>query len=177
MAASTLETAPTDTPGAGLRRVRLLGTVLGALIVGLAITAVLVVRAARPGHSGASAQQNAAASWHRPSVAAAGLGERSGVRITRVAVTGGGGLIDLRYQVLDPDRASSLHEESTPPALVDEQTGLVVHHLYMDHNHTGPYKQGVTYYYLFDDPGNWVHRGSRVSVLLGNAQVEHVTVQ
>jgi hypothetical protein len=29
---------------------------------------------------------------------------------------------------------------------------------------------------VFNNPGNWIHRGSRVSVLLGNAQVEHVVV-
>jgi hypothetical protein len=92
-------------------------------------------------------------------------------------VTGGGGLVDLRYQVVDPDRANALHEPSTPPAVVDERSGLVVHELLMSHSHTGPFKAGVTYYLVFNNPGNWVRHGSKVTVLLGNAQVEHVVVR
>ena len=60
--------------------------------------------------------------------------------------------------------------------MVDEESGLVVHELLMNHSHTGPYKTGVTYYLVFNNPGSWVHRGSRVSVMLGNAQVEHMLV-
>ncbi|UQX88813.1 hypothetical protein M6D93_02140 [Jatrophihabitans telluris] len=163
-------------PADGARHLRVLGVAVGALAVILALTGYLALRATH--HTGSSTKQaDVPASWHRPSVTTAGLADRSGVRITRVDVTGGGGLIDLRYQVLDPDRAAALHDTATPPALVDETSGLVVHQLFMDHAHSGPYKQGVTYYYLFNDPGNWVHRGSRVTVLLGNAQVEHITVK
>jgi hypothetical protein len=52
----------------------------------------------------------------------------------------------------------------------------VVHELLMNHAHSGAYQTGVTYYLVFNNPGNWVHRGGRVSVLLGDAQVEHVKV-
>jgi hypothetical protein len=117
------------------------------------------------------------ASWARPVVDADRLGQASGVEITRVAVTGDGGLVDLRFKVVDPDRANALHDAGTPPAVVDEQSGLVVHSLLMNHAHSGAFKAGVTYYLVFENPGNWVRRGSRVTVLLGNAQVEHVTVK
>ena len=70
-----------------------------------------------------------------------------------------------------------MHDPGTPPAIVDEQSGLVVHDLFMGHSHSGPFKAGVTYYFVFTDPVNWVHRGGKVTVLLGNAQVEHVVVQ
>jgi hypothetical protein len=116
--------------------------------------------------------------WQRPAVAGdAGLVARSGVRITQVAVSGGGGLVDLRYEVVDPDRANALHDPGTPPAVVDEKTGVVVHQLLMNHAHSGPFTAGVTYYLVFDNPANWVTRGSRVTVLLGDAQVEHVVVR
>jgi hypothetical protein len=118
-----------------------------------------------------------AAVWHRPAVGAAQLADRSGVKITQVAVTGEGGLVDLRYQVVDPELANALHDPSTPPAVVDESSGLVVHDLLMSHSHTDPFKAGVTYYLIFNNPGNWVHRGSDVTVLLGDAQVEHVAVR
>jgi hypothetical protein len=116
-------------------------------------------------------------SWQRPSVDAAGLVQRSGVKITQLAVTGGGGLVDLRYQVVDADKANALHKAGNPPALVEEETGLVINQLLMDHAHTGQFRVGQTYYLIFENPNTWVHRGSRVTVLLGDAQVEHVTVR
>jgi hypothetical protein len=130
-----------------------------------------------PHRSGAAeTPANIPASWRRPVVAAGDLAGRSGVLITRVAVTGAGGLVDLRFKVVDPDRTTSLHDKRTPPAIVDERTGLVVHELFMGHAHSDPFKSGITYYLVFNNPGNWVKAGSRVSVLLGDAQVQHVVV-
>ena len=115
--------------------------------------------------------------WQRPSVSASGLAERSGVRLIRVAVTGGGGLLDLRYQVVDPDKAVAVHEGQTPPAIIDERTGLVLNRLLMGHAHHGQLKPAVSYYLIFENTGNWVRRGSEVTVLLGDAQLEHVVVK
>jgi hypothetical protein len=115
--------------------------------------------------------------WQRPSVSAAGLIERSGVRLVHVAVTGGGGLLDLRFQVVDPNKAVTVHETQTPPAIVDERTGLVFNQLLMDHAHTGEFKPAVTYYLVFENTGNWIRRGSKVTVLLGDAQLENVVVR
>lgn len=156
-------------------RLRLLGGLTGAaavvVVAGLALWLTNVVTG-DPDPAG----NPVPASWQRPVVGVDNLAQRSGVKITRVAVTGDGGLVDLRFAVVDPDLANALHDETTPPAVVDEKSGLVVHELLMNHSHTGAYKAGVTYYLVFNNPGNWIHRGSKVSVLLGNAQVEHVRV-
>jgi hypothetical protein len=69
-----------------------------------------------------------------------------------------------------------VHDPATPPAIVDEHTGLVLHSLLMGHAHEGELKAAVTYYLIFENTGEWVHRGSSVTVLLGDAQVEHVVV-
>jgi hypothetical protein len=141
-----------------------------ALFAPAASTAV----AARP--PAAPVQAAVPVQWQRPVVSAAGLVQRSGVRLVRVAVTGGGGLLDVRYQVVDPDKAATVHEAATPPAVVDEASGLVVSQLLMGHSHTGPMKAAATYYLVFENPGGWIHRGSSVAVLLGDAQVDHVLV-
>ncbi|HEY6891246.1 MAG TPA: hypothetical protein VI300_25800 [Solirubrobacter sp.] len=112
-----------------------------------------------------------------PLVSNAAFERRSGVRIVRVAVSGGGGLVDLRYQVLDPDAAASIHDAATPPALVDERTGVLVAALFMDHSHKGRLTAAQTYYLVFDNPGSLVRRGSRVTVQLGAARVAHVRVR
>jgi hypothetical protein len=132
-----------------------------------------------PHRSGGDAKAGAAVpvAWERPAVGAAGLAERSGVKLTQVAVTGDGGLVDLRYQVVDPDKAAAVHDQRTPPALVDERTGLIVNQLFMGHSHQGAQQAGVKYYLVFNNPGNWLRRGSMVTVLLGDAEVQHVVVR
>ena len=182
MSQATLGPPPPAPPAPPPRRrwggppgARLLATLTGVL---LTLLVVGVVAWLPHRSSGAEAAGSAVpVAWQRPVVGQAGLAERSGVKLTRVAVTGGGGLVDLRFQVVDPDKAVALHGRAVPPALVDERTGLVVNELLMNHSHHGSYKAGVTYYLVFNNPGNWVRRGAMVTVLLGDAEVQHVTVR
>jgi hypothetical protein len=110
-----------------------------------------------------------------PLVDRAGLVERSGVKVVRVAVTGDGGLVDLRFKVVDQDKAASLHD--WPPLLVDETTGGVVNRPWMGHVHTHGVKLGVGYYVIFENTGMLIRPGSRVTVQLGDARLPHVPVQ
>ena len=148
-------------------KLRVLGAATGAALVLIPVVAI---------HAGGSSPQHAARAL--PAVVSpAGLLERSGVRVVRVAASGGGGLLDLRYQVVDPDRAAATHDLDTPPALVDERTGGVIAGLLMGHAHRARLKAGLTYYLVFENPGNLVRRGDRVSVVLGAARLAHVPVQ
>ena len=155
------------------RRVRIAGFLTGVLIAAGIGALVLWL----PQRSNSEPSVKPPPAWQRPSVSASGLAERSGVRLIRVAVTGGGGLLDLRYQVVDPSKAVAVHEAETPPAIIDERTGLVLNRLLMGHAHQGQLKPAVSYYLVFENTGNWVRRGSEVTVLLGDAQVEHVVVE
>jgi hypothetical protein len=154
-------------------RVRIAGFLAGVLIAAGIGALVLWL----PQRSSGEPSVNPPPEWQRPAVSASGLAERSGVRLIRVAVTGGGGLLDLRYQVVDPNKAVAVHEDQTPPAIIDERTGLVLNRLLMGHAHKGQLKPAVSYYLVFENTGNWVRRGSKVTVLLGDAQVEHVVVK
>ena len=91
-------------------------------------------------------------------------------------MTGGGGLLDLRYQVVDADLANALHDPPTRPLLVDESPDSSSAACSWTTRTAVPSRPGVTYPLVFEDPGNWVHTGSKV-VLLGDAEVDHVTVQ
>jgi hypothetical protein len=110
-----------------------------------------------------------------PVVSASGLVERSGVRVTRVAVTGDGGLVDLRWLVVDADKAAAVNDR--PPLLIDERTGGVVDRPWMGHAHTHGLKLGVGYYVIFENSGMLIRPGARVTVQLGNARLAHVKVQ
>jgi hypothetical protein len=155
------------------RAVSLLGIATGAVLVGAAVLTYSLV--SRSGGSSSRSSRAGTPVTEAPLVSSAGLLAKSGVRITQVAVTGDGGLVDLRYQVVDPDRAASVH--ATVPNLVDERTGVVVNNLFMGHKHKGRLKAGHGYYLIFTNPGNLVERGSRVTVQLGRARVAHVRVQ
>jgi hypothetical protein len=169
-------TGPASAPRSRFRppgRVRLAGFLAGVLIAAGIGTLALWL----PQRSSGQPSVQPPPEWRRPAVSASGLAERSGVRLVRVAVTGGGGLLDLRYQVVDPNKALTVHEAKTPPAIIDERTGLVLNRLLMGHAHQGQLKPAVSYYLVFENTGNWVHRGSQVTVLLGDAEVEHVVVK
>jgi hypothetical protein len=157
---------------------RVAGTAFG-VIVCLAIITLYIVApwdSAKPAATGAD-NQPAQVAWGRQVVDAQGLEKWTGVTITQVAATGAGGLVDLRFEVLDPALATQIHDPATPPAVIDERSGLVVHDLFMNHAHSGAFHAGETYYFIFNNPRNWIHRGSKVTVLLGNTAVEHVVVQ
>ena len=127
--------------------------------------------------SGESASSAVEPIWDRPAVSADDLVTQSGIGITQIAVTGNGGLVDLRFQVVDPRAANALHDPARPPAIIDQQTGLVVHDLLMNHAHTGAFRQGQTYYLVFENPDNWIRPGSLVTVLLGAVEIRDQTVR
>ncbi len=165
--------------------VRLAGYGLGVLLAvglgALALWLVTVVKGNLQAAAGPSqpvgVQQPVPPQWQRPIVSDLGLIDNTGIRLTQVAISGGGGLIDLRFQVINPDKAASLHDGNTPPMLIDEASGLVVSNLLMGHSHEQGFQAGVTYYLIFENPGNLVQRGGTVSVLLGPAEVDHVAVR
>jgi hypothetical protein len=149
--------------------------VLGFLVgVGIAVALALAALWLTRSSSGA---QPEAASEPPPVLSIAAFEETTGVRVTQVAVTGGGGLVDLRFQVLDPDKAGAVHSPETPPMLIHEPTGFQVSHLVMNHSHKGPFKAGVTYYLIFYNSGDVVLRGDTVTVQLGEARLAHVPVR
>ena len=109
--------------------------------------------------------------------ALAAFEEKTGVRVARVSLTAGAGMIDLRYQVIDPDKAVILHDPQNPPAVIDEKTGKVFDTPWMDHSHKGELHAGVTYYTLLMNSGRVLSKGSKVTVVLGGIRLEHWVVQ
>jgi hypothetical protein len=150
-------------------RVRVLGAAVGAA---LALAAVGAYALSRSSGAAANRPQSSA-----PLLSRAEFERRSGVRVVRVTVTGDGGLVDLRYQVINPDAADGIHNIATPPELVDERTGVVVRDLFMGHMHHGRLKPAQQYYLVFDNPGNLLRPGTRVTVRLASARTAHVPVR
>jgi hypothetical protein len=103
--------------------------------------------------------------------------ETTGVRLEHVALVGGGGLIDVRYQVLDPERAEAIHGKDRARVwVVDQVTGEELGRSWMDHDHTGDLNAGTTYSQLLVNEGGAIRPGDVVSVRLGDGRIDDVIV-
>lgn len=103
--------------------------------------------------------------------------ERFGVRLTAIHVLAKGGLIDLRYRVLDADKAKNFgHYTETSPLLIAEDSGKLIEVTIMGlHNHR--VETGRLYYILFRNTANALQPGSHVTVQIGDQRLEHFPVQ
>jgi len=116
--------------------------------------------------------------WGTSAVTREGMAARYGVDVNLVAVTAAGGLVELRYQVVDADKASPiLHDADLAPALVDEESGKTLVMSAPPHRHSGRLQLGATYFFLLANANNALHEGDRVTLVIGDARLEHIPVQ
>ncbi len=107
-----------------------------------------------------------------------GLAARYGVNVTLIGVTAAGGLIDFRYQVVDPDKADPIiHDVALFPKLIVEDTGETLALARLPHNHSVELELGGHYFFLLANARNAIHPGSEVTVVIGDVRLEHVAVQ
>ena len=110
-------------------------------------------------------------------IAQAAFEEATGVRIVSVAVTAGGGMLDLRYRVLDPDKAIVVHDKGNPPAIIHEATSQSINKPFMHHSKGRDLHAAVTYYELLLNVGEVVKPGDAVTVVIGDARLAHVVAR
>jgi hypothetical protein len=100
-----------------------------------------------------------------------------GVRFDMVAVTASGGLVDLRFTVVDEAKAKGLfHDTATSPALFVEGRGAVLR-TRKGMNHTLSLLTGGRYFVLFSNAGGVVQPGTQVSVVIDNIRLEPITAK
>jgi hypothetical protein len=115
-----------------------------------------------------------------PKVTVAGQTEL-GIEVVRVSLSAEGNLVDLRYRVLDPERAKALLAKGAKVYLKDEATGkvLTVPSLSyvgsLQQNSQSPQK-GRIYFVLFGNTSHLLKAGSRVTLIIGNAKVQGMVV-
>ena len=120
-----------------------------------------------------------------------------GILVTRVSLTGAGGWIDVRYRVIDVEKAlASLgpsaqggHEDqfsfdhvAASPLLIDEDSGYALTEGSLHQSgrvrlqRLNP-KLGIERYILFSNTGGLVHQGAEVSLMLGGLRLTPLVVQ
>jgi hypothetical protein len=114
-------------------------------------------------------------------IPAAELPEKWGFEIVAARLTAGNYMIDVRYRILDPDKASPLFDGHIHPLLIDQKTGA------MFAVPTSPKigalrttrkpKAGSICPMFFANPGQYLAAGCKVTIAVGDIRVKDVVVQ
>lgn len=110
------------------------------------------------------------------------IAEKWGVEIASVRLSAGGQIVDFRYRVLDPEKASPLMSRQIKPYLIDQASharfGV------SDAPKVGALRQttlkltpGRIYFILFANVGQVIHQGSKVTAVVGEFRAENLTVE
>jgi len=100
----------------------------------------------------------------------------TGIWIEHVSIIGGGGLIEIRYRILDVDKSEVVHDTVNPPRLVTSD-GLELRLQRMDHGHDRDNRLGTTYNEQLVNQGGQLQRGETVTVHVGEFELPGVVVQ
>ena len=110
------------------------------------------------------------------------LEKRWGIEVASVRLSANGKMVDFRYKVTDPDKATELGDREAKPLLIDQASGSTL--LVPKTPKIGPLRQtaqkpepGKVYFMLFANPGNVVKAGSKVAVAIGDFRAENLTVE
>ena len=108
-------------------------------------------------------------------ISEATMEDRYGVRVDLVALTALGGLAQLRFTVLDKDKADKLFHTDKPKLLVESNGTLLSPP--EDAAHKMTLLNGAGYFLFYANAGDVLHAGDKVSVVVEGVRLEHVVVK
>lgn len=136
---------------------------------------VLVVRSWHADTKSTPAKQLTANGLVMPTSAA--IEQKFGVRFTGVDVTSAGGMIQVRYQVLDSAKVEAIHDNKSAPYVVDGSGTKYADPGMAGHTHIGPVAaSGRSDYVLLANAGGGVKPGSFVTITIGDLELRNVPV-
>lgn len=105
-----------------------------------------------------------------------------GIRVTALRLSAGGFMLDLRYRVVDPERAKLLLDRRVPAYLVDEASGAKLG--VPTTAKLGKLRQGTLtniqtdrdYGMLFGNPGRFLKPGASVTLVAGDVQMRNLII-
>jgi hypothetical protein len=104
------------------------------------------------------------------------LESQSGIQIAQVGLAASGGLVDVRFKVLDPAKVRALlgNPANAPQLIAGDKPPLLPPHQAL---HGAKYGAGQIFYILYPNQRGAVQTGSEVSVAIGDLRLGPVTVQ
>ena len=109
---------------------------------------------------------------------------RYGIEIVSLRPSAADSMLDLRYRIVDGEKALKLVDRSIKAYLIDQATGRTV--TVPNTAKIGPLRQttkygtppeGRIFFMLFPNPGKSIHAGDKVTVVLGKFKAENLVVQ
>lgn len=102
--------------------------------------------------------------------------ELYGIRIKWITVVAGGGGIDFRFIVVNPDKANELlHDPDFRPVLNPHGAGKRIYAPEMTHNFV--FQPGIAYHILFSNPGGIIESGTPITVEFGEYHLAPIKAQ
>ncbi len=107
-----------------------------------------------------------------------GIEETYGIRIQRVSLIGSNGMVELRYQLLDADKAAVIHDDDQDysddfPKIVAGTKTLAIPTF---HHHGGDLVTGREFSILYGNAGGAVEVGDTVRIEVGDERLDDVVV-
>lgn len=156
-------------PAAGRHR-RLRGRALGVAAAATVLLALVVWQRQAPHNEAIDSSRE---------VAAAELEDEYGVRVGVIGLLASGGLVEMKFQVTDADKATALFgggDVAEMPVLAVQGTDTVLMSA-KGHKHTNlQLLDGGTYFLLYTNVGNRLHAGSKVAFVLNGVRLADLPV-
>jgi hypothetical protein len=138
---------------------------------------VLLTLAGSPPRPAWAAPMHEDAAPRAAALDAATLESTYGIRITKIAVTGGGGLVDVRFTVLDPVKARPILEHGSRPRLVAVDGGAVLEAPAHGLMRNVRLQKDAACFLLYPNARNAIQAGTRVALAFGDVKAEPVVAQ
>jgi len=109
------------------------------------------------------------------------INEKWGIKALSMRLSAGGYMLDFRYRVTDAEKASPLFSRAIKPFLIDQATSAKF--LVAESPKVGALRQtrkpkaDKNYFIIFANPGNYVKKGSKVTVVIGELKIEDLVVE
>ena len=144
----------------------------------LLVAVILLLGLGAAGYYGWQQYQLRLAEAHKAEVQAeaiAQLEDQWGVRFMHVALVAEGGLLDVRYQVTDPDKAVYMFDEveNIPRVIASNGIELAMN----DDPHTHDLEFGFSYFFLLRNVDDSVKPGDQVTIAVGDVELPFFEVE
>lgn len=113
---------------------------------------------------------------HINEITQAEIESRYGIRFTQIAMTADGGLVDIRYVVVDSENAMASMMDGTNNPVLIASNGLKVS-TETTMTHKIEHEVGRTYWMLYYNTKNALRPGSVIDLQIGDLLIENVKVQ
>jgi hypothetical protein len=127
--------------------------------------------------SGSDSGRAGSAAVQRTMPTSSAIEAKYGVRFIAVDVTSAGGMIQIRYQVLDSAKTEAIHTQEATPTVIDGSG--IEYNLpgIPGHSHIGPVKKaGTTDFVLLANAKGGVKSGTTVTIRIGDLELRGVSV-